>query len=324
MQFSLEICQHKNNLFPAAIGSKNELMNKYFWLRDNYYVYLALNSTPKLKIIKAFQKITDYNKKLEKLDYTPLIDSEYIHPVYNEKLEKITEEWAFVQNDAVGNLLEVLSEAKGKHHADKYHADKLAKYLAAIEFWNCPDSGFWEEGKELRSSSLAACLRGLESYRNNFGDNKKTREMLNKGYESLKNLLPNETPARSSDLALLSLIYPGKLNHNIITKELKQKIIENIMPLVGDYGIIRYPGDKWDGINWSLGEGKEMQWTMGLPWLYLCTGQKEYFEKAREIRIKYRTMPEGFIDGEPNCTPFLIWSEAMYKLAEKQVNPLRS
>lgn len=317
MQFSLEICQHENNLFSAAINSKNELMNKYFWLRDNYYIYLALNSASKLKIIKAFQKITDYNKKLKKFDYPPSTDSEHIHPVYNENLEEITGEWAFVQNDSAGNMLEILSEAK-----DKYRADLIIRYLATIEFWNCPDSGFWEEGKELRSSSLAACLRGLESYENNFGDNKKTREMLNKGYKSLKNLLPNETPARSSDIALLSLIYPDKLNHSIITRDLKQKIIENVMPLVGEYGVKRYLGDKWDGIDWSLGEEKEMQWTMGLPWLYLCTGQKEYFEKAREIRIKYRTMPEGIVDGKPNCTSCLLWSEAIYRIAEKKFRAL--
>lgn len=314
MQFNLENCQHENNLFPAAIGSKNELMNKYFWLRDNYYIYLALNSTSKLKIIKAFQKIVDYNKKLEKFDYTPLIDPKHFHPVYNEKLEEISEGWTFVQNDSVGNILEILSEAK-----DKYRADLIIRYLATIEFWSCPDSGFWEEGKELRSSSLAACLRGLESYKNNFGDNKKTGEMLNKGYKSLKSILPNETPTRSSDLALLSLIYPGKLDHNIITKDLKQKIIENVIVLLRDYGVLRYFGDKWNGIDWSLGEGKEMQWTMGMPWFYLCTGQKEYFEKAREIKLRYGTMPEGIVDGKPNCTSCLLWSEAMYRIAKKQM-----
>jgi len=314
MQINLEKFQHKNNLFPAAVNSKNELMNKYFWLRDNYYVYLALSSLSKLKVVKAFQKIIDHNKKLEKFDYTPLIDSEYIYPIYNKKLEEITEEWAFVQNDSIGNMLEILSEAK-----DKYRANLIIKYLDTIEFWNCPDSGFWEEGKELRSSSLAACLRGLESYGNNFRDNKKTREMLNKGYESLKNILPNETSTRSSDLALLSLIYPGKLNQNIITKALKQKIIENITPLVGDYGVKRYIGDKWNGIDWSLGKGREMQWTMGLPWIYLCTKNVKYFEKAREIKEKFITMPEGIVNGQPNSTSFLIWSEAMYKIAEKQI-----
>ena len=313
MRFKLESCQHENGLFPASIGSKNKLMNEYFWIRDNYYVYLAADSLSKLKIIRAFQKIADYNKKLEKFDYKPLADFNYIHPRYNKKLEEIPGGWAWVQNDSVGNLLEVLSQAK-----DKYYADKLVKYLATIEFWSCPDSGFWEEGKELRSSSLAACLRGLESYENNFGDNRKTREMLNKGYESLKSILPNETPTRKSDLALLSLIYPGELNHNIITKELKQKIIENVIPLVRDYGIIRYHGDKWNGADWSLGEGKEMQWTMGLPWLYLCTGQKEYLEKTREIKLRYGTMPEGIVDGNPNCTSCLFWSEAMYKIAEKK------
>lgn len=316
MKINLEEFQHKNNLFPAAIGSKNELMNKYFWLRDNYYVYLAANPLPKLKIVQAFQKIIDYNKKLkkfEKFDYTSLIDSKHIHPVYNENLEEITGEWAFVQNDAVGNVLEVLCEEK-----DKHRADLIIKYLAAIEFWNCPDSGFWEEGKELRSSSLAACLRGLESYRNNFEDNKKTREMLNKGYKSLKNILPNETSTRESDLALLSIIYPGKLNHNIITKELKQKIIENIMPLVGEYGVKRYIGDKWDGIDWSLGEGREMQWTMGVPWLYLCTGEEKHFLQGKELRGKYGPC-EGIVEGKSNSTSFLIWTEAMYRIAEKQI-----
>ena len=43
---------------------------------------------------------------------------------------------------------------------------KGANYLEKIKYWENEGFGFWEEGpKELRSSSLAACLRGIESFK---------------------------------------------------------------------------------------------------------------------------------------------------------------
>jgi len=197
---------------------------------------------------------------------------------------------------------------------------ELVDYLETIEYWNCPDSGFWEEGpKEVRSSSLAACIRGLENYHKKIQKIKEPRKSLRKmielGYESLNHLLPKETETRTFDLALLSLIYPGKLNQEIVTKDIKEKIIKNVKQhLERPLGIIRYIGDTWNGKDNSLSLGKEMPWNF-LSWLYLSTGRIESLLRAIRIKQKYKTMPEGIIDGKPNCTKHLLWVEAMYKLA---------
>jgi len=57
-----------------------------------------------------------------------------------------------------------------------------------------------------------------------------------------------------------------------------------------------------------------MQWTIGLPWLYLCTNKTEYILKTIELKKEFSKLPEGIVNGESNQT-HLIWSEAMYKLA---------
>ena len=310
LQEQLEQYQFVNGLFPAAVGSKNRLMKVLCWIRDNYYVSLSVSPTSKLRIGKTFQTIVDLEIKAGKFKFPPNEDRRHIHPVRKRNLKELGRKWGFVQNDSVGNLLEVMVDMK-----DEYRASKLIKYLNMIEFWKCADAGFWEEVKELRSSSLAACLRGLESYRDNFGDNQNLRKIINKGYESLLSILPNETPTRSSDLALLSLIYPGKLNHNIITRDLKEKILENVKPLIGEHGIKRYLGDTWDGKTNSLGKGREMEWLMGKFWYYLCTGDKEHFLEGKELRKEYGSY-EGFVNEKPNATSFLIWTEAMNILAE--------
>jgi len=303
--------QHKNGLFPASPNSDNSEMNK-FWIRDNYYIYLAVRQDIKKKMVKAFQNITDYLRDLGKFDYKPTEDWMYIHPRYNENLKEIPGEWSWLQNDVAGNLLEILSDAR-----DGKRARLIVDYLNTIKYWNLADYGFWEESpKEIRSSSLASCIRGLEKYhkkiQKNKNPSKNLKQMIYKGYEKLYSLLPNETKTRKYDLALLSLIYPKQ----IISDDMKEIIIMNTKNyLEKTWGVKRYLGDTWNGKENNLGKGKEMQWTMGLPWLYLCTKETNYLLRAIKIKQKFGTMPEGIINGWPNCTKHLLWSEAMYKLA---------
>lgn len=310
----LEKYQHKNGLFPAAVGPDTHPMMKNFWIRDNYYIYLAVNEESKNRMIHAFQNIVDYLKHLGKFDYKPTEDYMYIHPRYNENLKEIPGEWAWVQNDSVGNLLEVLADV-----GDRKRTKLIVDYLETIEYWNCPDSGFWEEKKEIRSSSLAACIRGLENYHKKIQKTKEPskslKEMIEKGYKSLESLLPNETETRAFDLALLSTIYSKQVVSNDIKEKITMNIYNHLYSEKYSWGVKRYVGDTWNGKDNNLGKGKEMQWTMGLPWLYLASKKIFPLQKATIIKQKYGTMPEGIIDGKPNCTKHLLWAEAMYKLA---------
>jgi len=296
----------KNGLFPASISSKNKDMDK-FWLRDNYYIWLAVNNDIRKKIEKAFQNIVDNN--LEKIIHhgsvKPTKEYEYIQPVYNENLQEISKKWGWLQNDSTGNLLEVLVNA-----GDKERAELIINYLKNIEYYNCEDRGHWEETKELRASSLGVCIRGLESFQENIQSSWEIEQLISKGYRAMQNILPNETPTRKQDLALLSLIYPKQL----VDKNMKSQIITNVQSLEGHWGVKRYNGDVYDGNKGVLTEGNRMQWQMGLPWLYLCTGELQYILRATESYKKHGEIYEGIINGKPNKT-HLIWAEAMFQLA---------
>lgn len=306
--FDFKEHQNSNGLFSASVSSKNKIM-KNFWLRDNYYVWLAVDQEIKQGIKTGFQKIFDNN--IEKITLhgkvKPKKEYEYIHPVYNKNLQELKQEWGWLQNDSTGNFLEVLAESD-----DKERSELIVDYLETIEYYTCKDRGFWEEGpKELRVSSLAACIRGLERFQKNIKNNEKIENLISKGYKAMYNILPNETLTRKHDLALLSLIYPTKL----ITDPIKHQIITNVQSLEGHWGVKRYHGDTWSGNEETrLTEENRMQWTMGLPWLYLCTGETEYILRATESYKKQGIAYEGIINGNSNNT-HLIWAEAMFKLA---------
>ena len=329
--FELENYQSENGLFPAAINSKHRVMNENFWIRDNYYIYQAVSEPTKEKMLNGFRAIFDIhaNKIIYHGNKKPTEDWMYIHPLYNIKLEEITNErfgWPWVQHDCVGNLLEIFSQTKNPE--DKERAKVLIDYLYNIEIWDNPDYGFWERGpKEIRASSMAAVLRGVEEFKRNHKTNKaiqdKTRRIISNCYNSLDSVrYDGESALHKADLALLSLIWPGKLNEKVINNDVKKNIIQFVKPLVGGYGIKRYIGDDWNGITdrkKDFQPGKnEMEWAMGLPWLYLSTKDKKYLDQIREIKKEFGTIPEGFIDEMPNCTPCLLWAEVMSKLAEKE------
>ncbi|MCK5612455.1 hypothetical protein KAR91_61855 [Candidatus Pacearchaeota archaeon] len=331
-QFALEDYLDDNNLFPASIGSNNELMNILFWTRDNYYIWLAMDGPIKDKMTEAFQGIFDYNKLFKKFDYIPKEEKHFINPLHTKNIQEIGGGWAFIQTDTYGNLLEIFSKTN-----DKSRSDTMLKYLEDITFWQRPDYGFWECFRaELHASSLAACLRGIQEYESNFGKTSNSEKIKYLGMGSLSAVLQKgEAHTREKDLATLSLLYPGNLPEEIITPEIKKKIISDVKDLEGEFGFKRYFNDIWDGKTQYDGcknhpefiQGTEMQWTLGLPWMALVTGDESYLKRTKAIKDKYGTLPEGFVPidrndlskgWQPNGTPCLFWSEAMYKLAKKK------
>ena len=63
-----------------------------------------------------------------------------------------------------------------------------------------------------------------------------------------------------------------------------------------------------------------MQWIIGLPWLYLCTKDKQDLLNARKA-INLFDYAEGIVNFQANCTQ-LIWTLTMQVLAEKQADKL--
>ncbi len=281
-------------LFSAVPGPG--LMGR-IWIRDNYWIY---TSCPQYRnqIFYGFESIVrkHESKILAAIESPPEFEYEHIHPVYNKDLTEISGPWGFIQNDSVGNLLEVLARAGSKY------SKLIYDYLIAIKFWECPDYGFWEETKEIHPSSIAACIRGLMEYDYQSGlkyENRPTE--YDSAYKAMLKALPR------IDLATLSLLYPRQL----VNKSIKHRILSDVFKLEGEWGVKRYLGDKWTGESRTA--ETEPEWPLGFCFLYNITKEPEYLKKLDLIHDKFGYIPELMIDGKPGVNNPLNWAEFMYR-----------
>lgn len=294
----MEPFQGQNGLYPAVPNPSNTDMNK-FWIRDNYYIYKSEISKGEIGL--GFKKIVE--KHEDKIRYhskqTPNYEHEHIHPRYNEDLTEVSGEWAWVQQDSVGNLLEVLTLE------DHVKEAKLI-YDYILNVGPVQDYGPWEEGtRTWHPASLASLHRGLTVFQERFNNiaTPKHHELVDEINKLLCTTVKNYRP----DLELLIVLWPQMQ----LSKELEPLIIRKVMSLVGTYGVRRWKHDHWTGNQWNQGTNPE--WTFGLAFLYLVTGDERYLRRLQKIKKQYEKMPESFIDGEPNDNSPLLWAEAMYQ-----------
>jgi len=108
-----------------------------------------------------------------------------------------------------------------------------------------------------------------------------------------------------SDLALLSLIYPLEMPAPEIVERVEERLLR-------DHGVIRYEDDQYHRLD-----GKEAEWTMGVPWLGLCW--HKLGDKARAKQYLDWTDKLYWGDHLPECytgtipcehTP-LAWSHSL-------------
>ena len=258
---------HPSGLFSASALDVDTGYNKA-WIRDCIYESLGFEAVKSWdEVRKTFHALLDVLKKHEtKIDWAikekPKHAYQYIHARYHPKtFSEFFEEWGNKQNDAVGALLFKISdlELKGikvlRDEGDTRILKKLVKYLESIEYWNDKDNGMWEENEEVHASSVGACVAGLKKASKLFNV---SPELIKKGEETLKKLLPRESETKQADLALLSLIYP----YDVVDDKTKMKILHNVEEkLVRERGVIRYIGDDY------YNKAGEAEWTMGLAWL---------------------------------------------------------
>lgn len=315
------------------------------WLRDTFYIVMPWLKRNDGRYEKAYHRILDLFREYEwKIDIhqtkKPQELFEFIHSKYDAyTVREINAEWGHHQLDAIGAILFGIGE--GIKHGKKIIRDakdhqvvqKLVGYLQCVEYWNSPDNGMWEEWREVHSSSLGACIAGLQAVRDVVFV---PRELIMKGYKALANLFPLESNDRPADLAQMSLIYP----YGILFQHDAKVIVERIETmLLRSRGVIRYMGDSYyaanehDGRHHGLSHyyGQEAEWTFGLPWLALCHIELKNFDKARdyirrteEVMLEDGSLPELYFanSNRYNGNTPLGWANSMYILAKERINEL--
>ncbi len=333
----LESLQYDSGLFAA---SKKDIATGYnkAWLRDNFYECLAFEVIGDFETVRqTYRAILDIFKKHEyKIDHAiskkPEHTHEYIHPRYNpETFDEYWEEWGNKQNDSIGCILFKIGELEKREKAfvvkdadDVRVLQKLVWYLSTLQYWHDPDSGMWEEDQEIHISSVGACVAGLKMVRNVEGVIVPD-ELIQKGEQTLHEILPRESKKKFVDLALLSLIWP----YGVLNKEETALVLENVeYHLLRKHGVIRYKGDKYYNKN-PDGWSEEAEWTFGLSWLsiiYDKLGNKEkaqfFLEKAKETVTKDGDVPELYYSNSTkyNDNTPLGWSESLFIVALHEMN----
>ena len=327
----LKTLQAPSGLFLASSKGVSTGYDKA-WLRDNFYTSLAFEKVGDWETVgRLWRALLDIFLKHENkiswaIENRPHESWQYIHARYHpETFEEFWEEWGNKQNDAVGAILFKIGdlEEQGKkvikEEDDQRIIQRLVDYLYSLKYWEDPDSGVWEENEEIHASSLGACVAGLKKIQS-LSFVKIPEDIIKKGEEALRKLLPRESEGKFADLALLSLIYP----FDIVTQEEAQEILENVeYHFVRHRGVIRYKNDRYYNKNID-GWSEEAEWTMGFPWLaiiYSRLGDKEkarsYLEQAKKVLTPEGKMPELYFSNseKPNENIPLAWAESLFIVA---------
>ncbi len=327
----LRSLQYDSGLFSAADRTVSTGYDKS-WLRDNFYETIAFEVINDWTTVeKTYNAILEILIKHEdKIDWAienkPTESYQYIHARFHPTtFDEFWESWGNKQNDAVGCILFRIGELE-KHHKrvilkDDDHiriVNKLIQYLEVIEYWKDRDSGMWEEDEELHASSVGACVAGLES----IGRIEKIevpKDLIDKGKQALRDLLPRESSRKFVDLSLLSLIWP----YNVVTDEESREILTNVeYHLLRERGVIRYKGDAYYNKNVDT-VSEEAEWTFGLAWLsiiYSKRGEKDKAFSYIKNLIASDTpqgIPELYFSNSPeyNDNTPLGWSESLFIVA---------
>lgn len=332
----LKSLRYKSGLFAASKKDSETGYDKS-WLRDNFYETIAFEVIGDWDTVeKTYRAILDLLLKHEhKIDWAiqnrPQAAYQYIHARFHpESFDEFWEEWGNKQNDAIGAILFRIGELEANHKRSILKTDahvrivnKMVRYLESIEYWKDADSGVWEEGEEVHSSSVGACVAGLKS----IARHPKIEvpiKLIHEGEKALNLLLPRESEKKFVDLAQLSLIWP----YGVISETQKNQILENVeYHLVREKGVIRYKGDRYYNKNMDQ-VSEEAEWTFGLAWLaiiYEKMGNKEKAEYLLKELIVLDTpegLPELYFSNSPeyNDNTPLGWSESLFIVALYEMN----
>ncbi len=311
------------------------------WLRDIYFMTLGFLETGEIEVVqKAARALLDVFVKHEDkinwaIEHKPHETWQRIHARFHpETFEEYWEEWGNSQNDAVAEVLNIIVELElrqasvVKTETERIVVQKIIDYLVALEYWQDPDNGIWEENMEVHASSVGSCVAAL----------RKAEQIdwlvvpdgaVHFGEQTLRQLLPRESVNKFADLALLSLIYPFAVTTEAETLEILRNVEYH---LTRDRGVIRYKFDRYYNQN-EDGYSEEAEWCFGLSWLaiiYADRGEKEkahyYLRRAKLTVTPAGQVPELYYSHTdiPNDNTPLGWAESMYVVALQKVKDLEA
>lgn len=330
--------QKPSGVFTASAHNVETGYDKA-WLRDIYFMTLGFLETGEIAVVQKAAKalLTLFVKHQDKIDWAienkPKEAWQYIHARFHpETFEEYWEEWGNSQNDAVGEVLNIIItlEQLGasilETDEERAMVQKIVDYLVTLEYWQDADNGIWEEAMEVHASSIGSVVAALKKA-SEIDWLKVPVEAIEKGEAALRALLPRESVTKFCDLALLSLIYPFA----VTTEEETLTILRNVeYHLARDKGVIRYKLDRYYNNN-SDGFSEEAEWCFGLAWLaivYAERGEKEkayyWLRKAKATVTADGKVPELYYSHteRPNENTPLGWSESMYVVALQKVKEL--
>lgn len=338
IDFDKEIQDHLNVIrsmqTPTGVftASGEDTFYNKAWLRDIYFIVLSFLEVGEMETVKKAAKalLTVLVKHQDKINWAienkPEETWQYIHARFNPTtFEEYWEEWGNSQNDAVGEVLNLLVELELRGESvvetdeERAMVQKLIDYLVSIEYWHDDDNGIWEENLEVHASSVGSVVAALKKA-NQVEWLTVSEHSIQLGEEALADLLPRESETKFVDLALMTLIYP----FHVTTEEQTLAILRNVeYHLVKDMGVLRYKFDRYYNAN-EDGYSEEAEWCFGLSWLaiiYAERGQMDrawyYLERAKNAVTPAGHVPEAYFSHttEPNPNTPLAWAESMYVIA---------
>ncbi len=346
--FETEIAWHLNEIkklrkptgvFTASAHSVGTGYDKA-WLRDNYFTVLGFLETGDTETVRETAKalLGLFVKHQDKINWAienkPYQTWQYIHARFHpETFEEYWEEWGNRQNDAVGEVLDLIAllELRGVPVAEtedeRAMVQAIINYLVNIEYWHDPDNGIWEEAMEVHASSIAAVVAALKKCAQ-ISWLKVPDGVIEKGEAALRTLLPRESETKFADLALLTILYPFHEATELETNEILRNVEYH---LTKDKGVIRYKTDRYYNQNQTDGWSEEAEWCMGLSWLAIIYAERgdrarayHYLERARQTVTPAGLIPELYFShtNNPNDNTPLGWAESMYVIALKKVRDL--
>lgn len=349
IDFNTEIKAHLDQLRrlqkPSGVftASAHDVATGYdkAWLRDIYFMTLGFLETGEIDVVqKAAKALLDlFVKHEEKIDWAikhkPHETWQRIHARFHpETFEEYWEEWGNSQNDAVGEVLNILVELEIRGvtvietDAEKLVVQKIINYLVALEYWHDPDNGIWEETMEVHASSIGSCVAALLKAKH-VSWLTVPEDAILFGESALRHLLPRESGTKFADLALLSLIYPFAVTTESETIEILRNVEYH---LARDKGVIRYKLDRYYNQN-TDGYSEEAEWCFGLSWLAIIYADRNEKEKAHYYlrRAKLTVTPAGQVPelyyshtDIPNENTPLGWAESMYVVALQKVKEMEA